>query len=153
MIADDWNVLMHALSIQVQAIHFSKGTSQKDQEAIADHMIGVADFIEAYPVPQYVKTISECSDEQLRRLKVTELQVKERDTEIEILNCKLASRDCIIGGREHQLEDANRQVDEYRRFCEEIVKGTETDLTPWKRRAQFVLDAMDKQEEEPECTR
>lgn len=34
------------------------------------------------------------------------------------------------------------QVDEYRRFCEEIVKSTETCLTFWKRRAQFSLDAM-----------
>ena len=77
MIADDWKVLMQALSIRVQGIHFSKGTTQREKDAIADYMIGVADAIEAYPVPLPIQAISDCSDEQLRRLKAAELQISE----------------------------------------------------------------------------
>lgn len=46
------------------------------------------------------------------------------------------------------------QVGEYRRFCEGIVASTETDLTFWRRRAQFCLDAMKnpKREECPHLT-
>lgn len=41
-----------------------------------------------------------------------------------------------------KLAVAERRVDEYRRFCETIIGCDETDLTFWKRRAQFSLDAM-----------
>lgn len=42
------------------------------------------------------------------------------------------------------LDAANRLNDEYRRFCETLLGSVETDLTFWRRRAQFSLDAMGK---------
>lgn len=59
---DDWKVLMHSLSLYVQAIPFSKGTSQKEQDAIADHMIGVAEYIEGHSQPPFVTALSEQAD-------------------------------------------------------------------------------------------
>jgi hypothetical protein len=63
--AEDWRILMAALSIRAQAVPFSKGTTQLEKDAIADYMIGVAEVIEAYPVPQYVKALSESADHLL----------------------------------------------------------------------------------------
>jgi hypothetical protein len=51
-----------------------------------------------------------------------------------------------IAALEAKLREKELQVDEYRRFCEEIIDSSETDLTFWKRRAQFSLDAMKKRE-------
>jgi hypothetical protein len=51
---------------------------------------------------------------------------------------------------EQKVRELELQVAEYRRFCEGIVASTETDLTFWKRRAQFCLDAMKKPKRE-EC--
>jgi hypothetical protein len=48
--------------------------------------------------------------------------------------------ECLIDSRDKLL----LQVDEYRRFCETLVGSSETDLTFWKRRAQFILDAMNR---------
>jgi hypothetical protein len=65
MIDADWKVLMHALSIKVQAIHFSNETTQRERDAIADHMIGIADLIEAYPVPTFIRALSDAHSELL----------------------------------------------------------------------------------------
>jgi hypothetical protein len=48
----------------------------------------------------------------------------------------------------NNLREKELQVDEYHRFCEEIVKSTETDLIFWRRRAQFSLDTMIKRVDE-----
>lgn len=45
----------------------------------------------------------------------------------------------------NDLKAGNLQVEEYRKFCEMLVGSVETDITFWKRRAQFSLDAMEKQ--------
>lgn len=72
MIEDDWKILMKALSIRAQAVHFSKGTTQREKDAIADHMIGIADMIQAYPVPTFIKCLSE--SQALLVLQVADLQ-------------------------------------------------------------------------------
>jgi hypothetical protein len=51
----------------------------------------------------------------------------------------------LVAVLEKKLEESELQVEEYRRFCEEIVSSDEKDLTYWKRRAQFTLDAMKNQ--------
>lgn len=51
----------------------------------------------------------------------------------------------LVAVLEEKLEQSELKVDEYRRFCEEIVSSDEKDLTHWKRRAQFALDAMKPQ--------
>ena len=50
--------------------------------------------------------------------------------------------------RIRELRDKELQVEEYRRFCRELVTSTETDLTFWRRRAQFSLDAMENRPDE-----
>lgn len=74
MISEDWKVLMHALSIQAQAVPFSKGLKQRERDAIADHMIGVADFIHSLPQPRYIEALSQVGDHLREKLKVAELQ-------------------------------------------------------------------------------
>jgi len=44
--------------------------------------------------------------------------------------------------RQEIIDEKGRTNEEYLRFCEELVKSTDTDLTLWRRRAQFVVDAM-----------
>lgn len=88
MIADDWKILMKALAIKAQAIHFSKGTTQREQDAIADHMIVVAGFIERDPVPTFIKAISDSQEECLARLKAANLQV-ERLEKLDIPDLKI----------------------------------------------------------------
>jgi len=83
MIEDDWKILMKALAIKAQAIHFSKGTTQREKDAIADHMIGVAEFIENDRVPTFIKAISDSQKECLDRLNVANLQVSELQKKLE----------------------------------------------------------------------
>lgn len=59
MKAEDWKILMAVLSLRAKMVEFSYGTDLETQHAITDHMIGVAEVIEAYPVPPYVKALGE----------------------------------------------------------------------------------------------
>ena len=90
----DWEVLMKALSIQAQAIHFSKGTSQEERNAIADHMIGVAEFIENHPQPAFVRAGADANIRLRKELDAALLQLSEAKEE----NVNL--REAIRGERE-----------------------------------------------------
>lgn len=65
MIEDDWRVLMEALSIKALAVPFDSKLNQRGQDAVADHMIGVQEAIEAHAVPTFIKALSD-SQELLR---------------------------------------------------------------------------------------
>ena len=140
MIADDWKILMKALAIKAQAIHFSKGTTQREQDAIADHMIGVAEFIENDPVPTFIKAISDSQEECLKRLKAANLQVDalrvERDTALgqasdekkRADDAEGTWRETVIKAREAR-DKADLQVDELRWHFQTIAADSCTDHT------------------------
>ena len=71
----DWQTLMKALSIYVQGIHFSKGTTQGEQEAIADHMLGVAKVIEEYRQPQFIVSMTDANIRLRKELEERDLQL------------------------------------------------------------------------------
>lgn len=110
----DWEGLMKAMSIHVQAIHFSNGTSQGEQNAITDHMIGVASFIEKYRQPQYVQAISDVNIRLRKDLEEKELQ-----------NGELAAKCATWADRWNETDnkrlDAQLQNDRYRKALQDIA--------------------------------
>lgn len=102
----DWEVLMKALSIYVQGIHFSKGTTQAEQNAIADHMIGVAEVIEKHPQPAFVKAGADANIRLRKELDAVLLQNEGLHSALSLLKAELTERGERIEASKELLEGA-----------------------------------------------
>ena len=101
---EDWKTLMKALSIYAQGVHFSKGTTQREQNAIADHMIGVAEVIENYRQPLYIEAMAAANIRLRKELDAALLQLGDSERNNESLRKQLSDADQLNGELRERAE-------------------------------------------------